>query len=96
MRTKSVAWVLAGLGAAAALALGVLVMISIDVVGVAVMAANGDPELLILLTKWHNEARLASAVVLMVALVLSSAPLWLVPPVDPEENTAPRRTQVQP
>lgn len=78
MKAQSVAWPLMAMGVAAVLALGVLVVHSADMFDVALMAANGDLDLLIRLTKWRSEARLALAVLSIVALVLGTAPLWLV------------------
>lgn len=78
MKAQSVAWPLMAMGVAAVLALGVLVVHSTDLFEVSLMAANGDLDLLIRLAKWRSEARLALAVLSIVALVLCSAPLWLV------------------
>ena len=88
MRAQSVAWVLMAMGVAAVLALGVLVICSADMFEVAVMAANGDLGLLMRLTKWRSEARLAVAVLSMVSLVLASAPLWLLRPTAPRAAAA--------
>jgi hypothetical protein len=90
MKAQSVAWVLAAMGVAAALAVGALVISSADMFGVAVMAVNGDLDLLIRLTNWRSGARMALAVLSVVAVVPLSAPLWLVRPTGGHVNTAPR------
>lgn len=78
MKVRSLAWVLMSFGVSALAALAVLVTRSDSIFEVAVMAANGNLDVLIHLTKWRSEVRLALAVVSLVALVLVLAPLWLV------------------
>lgn len=92
-KAQSVAWVLAAMGVAVALAVGTLVFSSAEVFRVAVMSVNGDLDLLIRLTKWRNEARMALAVLSVVAVVLLSAPLWLVRPAGGHVNTESRPIQ---